>query len=230
MIGHGTPTSYARYLAGYINDPSTIRVRVKEEFGRSPSVDIIKAIIETRQAKDKVANQECDARFRSRFTCGHPETADNILLGENGRDYCRTCEEAKINVKRQRELDKHMRERAAIALKEAERDARLVKIEKSIKTILTTEPKRPRLGGETIKAVANYFKLEASDIVGRKGSRIFVDARIAVTLIMRDRDLSYPQIGRFLNRDHTTIIHLARMAPERILKNPKIIAAVEALR
>ncbi len=43
---HTTPLSYAKRLAKYIRDPSTIRVRVLEFYGRAPSNEVIKAEIE----------------------------------------------------------------------------------------------------------------------------------------------------------------------------------------
>lgn len=41
-----TPLSYARRLASYISDPSTIRVRTLEQFGRSPPIEEIKRLRE----------------------------------------------------------------------------------------------------------------------------------------------------------------------------------------
>lgn len=37
------PASYAKRLAGYISDPSTIRVRTLEQFGRAPTIERIKS-------------------------------------------------------------------------------------------------------------------------------------------------------------------------------------------
>jgi hypothetical protein len=41
---HSSPTTYARQLAGYISDPSTIRARTLEMFGRAPSVEQVEKI------------------------------------------------------------------------------------------------------------------------------------------------------------------------------------------
>lgn len=43
------PLSYAKRLSRYISNPSTVRIRTLEQFGRAPSVDTIRSFISERQ-------------------------------------------------------------------------------------------------------------------------------------------------------------------------------------
>ena len=52
------------------------------------------------------------------------------------------------------------------------------------------------------------------DVVGRAGERLIVEARREfVKRARRDLKMSYPVIGRAINRDHTTALHLYRTEP-----------------
>lgn len=232
MIEHNTPTSYAKYLAGYISDPSTIRARVKDEYGRAPSVDIIRKIREELTKSKRVEGFSlCDSRYSPLFKCGHEESADNIVTDINGYDRCRACEEEKYQAIQRREAARQARIRAEMAREKAEREAKRVQIKPILDSLIRKPPSdRPRVGTELIHQVAAFFKMTFEDIVGKDRNRLFIDARCVVALIMRERGLSYPQIGRFMKRDHSTIINLIEKADERIARNPSMLKALEALR
>jgi DNA-binding NarL/FixJ family response regulator len=52
------------------------------------------------------------------------------------------------------------------------------------------------------------------DVVGRAGERLIVEARREfVKRARRELKISYPVIGRAINRDHTTVLHLYRTEP-----------------
>jgi DNA-binding NarL/FixJ family response regulator len=52
------------------------------------------------------------------------------------------------------------------------------------------------------------------DVVGRAGERLIVEARREfVKRARRELNVSYPVIGRAINRDHTTVLHLYRTEP-----------------
>lgn len=232
MIEHNTPISYAKYLAGYISDPSTVRARVADEYGRAPSVDIIRKI---REELTKIKRVEgfslCESRYTPLFKCGHEESADNIVTDMNGYDRCRACEEAKYEAMQRREAVRQARVRAQMAKERAEREAKRIQIKPVLDRLIKKPASdRPRVGTELINQVAAFFKLTFDDIVGKDRSRLFIDARCVVALIMRERGLSYPQIGRFMKRDHSTIINLVEKADERIARNPLMLKALEALR
>jgi len=40
-VAPDTPSGYAKHLAGYIRDPSTVRARTMEQFGKAPAIERI---------------------------------------------------------------------------------------------------------------------------------------------------------------------------------------------
>lgn len=228
-----SPVQYAKHLASYIPDPSTIRARVLDDFGRAPSVDIIKKIREDVLKSKRVEGYSlCDSRYRPLFRCDHPESEDNIVIGLNGIDKCRMCEEEKALAAQKREEKRREILRRKLVMEKAAKEAQArTDIQKVLQTIIDTPPsQRPRLGTEVIQKVAEIFKMQPSDIIGKDRHEVYIDARCAVALIMRERGLSYPQIGRFMDRDHSTIINLTKKAAMRIQRNPLILVALERLR
>lgn len=233
MIEHNSPVSYAKYLAGYMSDPSTIRARVKDEFGRAPSIDIIKKIRAEKLKKNRVEGYAlCDSRYTPLFKCGHEETADNIVLAFNGIDKCRTCEEAKAKAAAEREEKRRAQLERKMEAERKMREARKsVNIAQTLHTILEMPPsERPRLATEVIRRVAQIFQITPEDITGPDRHMMFTDARSAVTLILRERGMSYPKIARFLNRDHSSVIYFANRVPKHAVRNPLILKAHEVLR
>ena len=76
---------------------------------------------------------------------------------------------------------------------------------------LTPVPRsRPQWITYAITAAARAFYVDSKDIPSPKRDPDSVDARHVAAWVMRQRDMSYPQIGRALNRDHTTIIYGCR--------------------
>jgi hypothetical protein len=69
----------------------------------------------------------------------------------------------------------------------------------------------PSIVGQTIDASAEVFSVDPEDVVGRSRHRPVVYARhCAVWVVRRRTDFSYPAIGRFFDRDHTTMISACR--------------------
>lgn len=232
MIEHQSPVSYAKHLATYLKDPSTIRAHVKTKYGRAPSVDVIRKIQrEIRKTERVDGYQLCESRYRPHFKCGHPETEDNIVIGLNGIDKCKACEDAKVRRAEEKEAARQARMRAQLARERAEREAKRASIENLLERLIRKPaPNRPRVGTALIQEAAAFFKITYDDIVGPDRARIFIDARCVVAIIMRERGLSYPQIGRFLKRDHSTVINWIDKAAERMARNPSMLKALEALR
>lgn len=236
MIEHNTPISYAKYLAGYISDPSTVRARVADEYGRAPSVDLIRKF-----RREAVEAKRVDhigiyrSKYSPGFKCGHPETEDNIVLSINGIDKCAICERIKAAEAKEKADRIAAQDRKQAALDRAIREAREAQESAKIAKALgiapkATKPQRPRLGSDVIREVAKMFFITPEDITGTNRSQLYVEARCAVALILRDRGVSFPQIGRFMNRDHSTIINLFKNAEKRVHRNPLIVRALEELR
>lgn len=66
-----------------------------------------------------------------------------------------------------------------------------------------------KLAPEAIVAeVARGFGLSYDDVTGPCRARHLIRARvIAMAVVRRATDLSYPQIGRLFGRHHTTVVH-----------------------
>jgi chromosomal replication initiation ATPase DnaA len=58
-----------------------------------------------------------------------------------------------------------------------------------------------------VAAVAADYGYTLDDILGPRRTKHLVSVRLECIKTFRDRGLSTPQIGRILNRDHTTICH-----------------------
>ena len=57
-------------------------------------------------------------------------------------------------------------------------------------------------------AVARYYGVSADDLKGKSRQKQIVEPRqIAMYLLREEAHLSTPEIGRLLNRDHTTVLH-----------------------
>lgn len=68
---------------------------------------------------------------------------------------------------------------------------------------------------ELLPVVAEYYNVPPHEILGRSRKAKYTKPRQVFCWLCRLRlDKTYPQIGRFLNRDHTTIIHACRKCRE----------------
>lgn len=63
---------------------------------------------------------------------------------------------------------------------------------------------------DEIGLIALRHGITRDDILSRKKSRHIVEARNHCFWHFRQSGKSYPQIGRFFNRDHTTVLHGVR--------------------
>jgi chromosomal replication initiation ATPase DnaA len=60
---------------------------------------------------------------------------------------------------------------------------------------------------EIVKLCATLFGVPVKDLVSPKRSKHIVEARFALYAALRMRGWSYPRIGRFLGRDHATVMY-----------------------
>lgn len=73
---------------------------------------------------------------------------------------------------------------------------------------------------DIIAFVARSAGITMSDIRGTVKSRIFVRARAVVSVVLRERGLSFTKIGGYLCRDHSTIVHAVNTFAERYKDDP----------
>lgn len=62
-----------------------------------------------------------------------------------------------------------------------------------------------------VKAVASYFEVDADAVLGPRRQRSLVTARhVSMWMCRKHTERSFPELGRFFNRDHTTVQHGVR--------------------
>lgn len=68
-----------------------------------------------------------------------------------------------------------------------------------------------------VKVVADYYGLTRARLMGHDRTSAVSYARFMAMYLIRDKmGWSYPDIGRFMNREHTTILHGVRVMEERV--------------
>lgn len=68
--------------------------------------------------------------------------------------------------------------------------------------------------------VATRHGVEVQDIVGRSRAKRLVAARQEAFYLMKEHGYSMSQIGRFCNRDHTTVMHGIEKHAEKLKGQP----------
>jgi len=80
-------------------------------------------------------------------------------------------------------------------------------------------------------AVARYYGVNADELKGKSRNKHIVEPRqIAMYLLRDDAHLSTPDIGRLLNRDHTTVLHAYKQVVNDIARDGASRAAVRGVR
>ncbi len=59
----------------------------------------------------------------------------------------------------------------------------------------------------TVEALAQAYGVTSTDVLGRGRTKAVVRARTALMRSLRERGLSYPEIGHLLDRDHATVMY-----------------------
>ena len=79
--------------------------------------------------------------------------------------------------------------------------------EEVLKDIISDDNQVAVTAQDIMEIVANYFGLSVDDLICKSRVGALVEARsIAMFLCRRMTDLSYPDIGRLFNRDHSTVV------------------------
>ena len=80
-------------------------------------------------------------------------------------------------------------------------------------------------------AVARYYGVNADELKGKSRQKQIVGPRqIAMYLMREDAHLSTPEIGRVLNRDHTTVLHALKQIVNDIARDGPSRAAIRGIR
>lgn len=211
------PVELAAHLATYIGDPTAIRARTMDHFGRAPTVEqcrnLRNAYLERMEKARKAL--PCSERY-GRFRCGHDQTDENTALMENGNGVCLTCLE--VAEAKKKATAKRLEYKAP------------VKLFPSWYAPPIVTGARPRVTSETLKLVAACFKMSVGELIGSGRSRQYIVARTIAVMLFRQSGASYPQIGRWLGgRDHTTIINMTKRWHDFCKADPSLKVLFQSL-
>jgi hypothetical protein len=219
------PQSYAKHLAGYIADPSTIRVRVLEYFDRAPSVEQCAKFRAAATSKGKREAARYEAKDRP-YPCGHERTPDNTIWAGDHAERCKAC-------RRQLEAAASERYRARVAAKEAERQEQqrqeAERQQAELNRAIATAMASAEVTSDLISSVCTAFSISQKEFLARVINRRVVLARSVAARIMRDRSLSLPKIGAAMKRDHSSVSNLLAKFDKRIAANPEMAVVYRKL-
>lgn len=177
------PRLYAQRLASYIRDPSTIRARTMDEYGRAPSIEDIKLF----QARaGKVAEV-----VRYAAECNSPaENEDPGLWATPGL--------VRLAAERRAIQQRAQMTQAAARLDQA----REVPATRNVAT-----------ARDVLRLIAQAHGLTSADVTGSCRLRTVVPVRhMAAWILVHRGRLSRTQIGRLLGgRDHSTVINSVKV-------------------
>lgn len=212
------PTGLARRLATYIRNPSTVRARVMDHYGSAPSLAACQRIIdEVNRVPRTHYSRKVEGYAYEHFDCEHDRIPANVHIEESGEAYCARCREM-VPVAPEKP--------APIPVKLETPPVRLFPA-----WYVPPSRVRPRLTGETLKAVAGYFRISVEDLTGDDRARYLVDARAVAVQIFRMSGMSFPRISKVLNRKcHSTSMNLHDTWRHRVKREPRLLDAVERLR
>ncbi|MEG0070763.1 MAG: chromosomal replication initiator protein DnaA [Raoultibacter sp.] len=85
--------------------------------------------------------------------------------------------------------------------------------------------------GDIQKEVENFYKINHTDLVGKKRNRNIMYARqVGIFLCRQLLDLPYNDIGKQFNRDHSTVMYSINCVEERIKENYEYREEVETIK
>lgn len=82
--------------------------------------------------------------------------------------------------------------------------------------------RRKPFAREIVAQVAEMFGRTYDEMVGATKTAYMVDARATAAAVLRRRGMSYPEIARHLQRDHTSVINLLDKLDRYQARNPMI--------
>lgn len=80
-----------------------------------------------------------------------------------------------------------------------------------------------------VAEAARLFNTTSADIMSHSRFQPHVRPRWAVAYALHRRGVPYAEIGRWLDRDHTTIIHCIREMPGRMARDEHLTEATDTL-
>ncbi len=214
-----TPLQYASRIARYISDPSTIRVRTLDHFGKAPSVEKcrdLRAVHEAERAKFKsLADRRSKfvkAGTPPNFRCGHPRSEDNTIYTST-TTRCQTCFHEAERMRKRRYAQ--------------EREARLVEVAEAVK-VRSSISELFRPSDRAIYRACEVFAMLPGKLLSRDRHQQFVRARHAVMLVMYELpDWSTPRIAKLFGmKCHSSVLHGLKAGEELMTRDAAFCEAV----
>ena len=82
-----------------------------------------------------------------------------------------------------------------------------------------------------LTAVARYFDVEVEALKGKsRNKQVVVPRQIAMYVLREDAHLSTPEVGRVLNRDHTTVLHALKQVTADIARDGPSRTSIRGVR
>ena len=82
-----------------------------------------------------------------------------------------------------------------------------------------------------LKKVARFFNLKTEDLLGTsRRSEIVKPRQIAIYLMRKESKFSYPAIGQYLKKDHSTIMHSANKIKDALKRDETVLRELNAVR
>ena len=185
---HANATQYARQLAKYIKDPSTILARVRDYYDTDvPTLKQIKRILRQANPKPRVADPK-GKEYRERESDGE----DFVVKGLVKLTDLQKAEPALVG-------------------------SAPVKAPWPVWYRTQIKMRAGTPISSLLASVCEFHALTREQVLGPDRHMVFVDARRIIATVLKARGWSYPSIGRMLGgRDHTTIINLCRKMEPRM--------------
>lgn len=224
-----TPLEYAANIARYIGDPSTIRARTLDFFGRAPSVDQCANLRQAALDRVEQFRRECEARATELadrqlihgdiFPCGHERSLENTFHIGN-REECRQCaDERRAQIVRRLKVASH-------------RVTYMAPIEFNEPRPEDAIPADALPSRKVVLLAAALTGLRVEQIMATNRQRHIVRVRWAIMVALKSiGTMSTTQIGNIVGlTDHTTVLYALRQAEHLIKRDAEFAALIDRLK
>jgi chromosomal replication initiator protein len=98
-------------------------------------------------------------------------------------------------------------------------------------TMISANQRQAITAQHIVKKVAKFFNLKTEEIMGTsRRSEIVKPRQIAIYLMRKESNFSYPTIGDYLKKDHSTIMHSYRKIKEAVNRDETVLRELNAVR
>lgn len=163
-------------------------------------------------------------KVRTCSECGHKHMDP---IRKSGR--CNACQRKKISLREQVGEDR-LGDYYLLRSRGLDRDQAVAHLDAGLPV-----ERKIRNGGaklttmQAVRLVGEAMAITPDEILSASRFSRAVDCRAVVAVVMVNQGASLTQIGRRLNRDHTSILHLRRTFPQRAAKRPVLAKIVETI-